>query len=147
MQSGHTYLQVLMVVGIITILAAVASPFYVQFQYRQRLYSVSDGLLSDLRLTQAKAMQSEQNDVWGIHVSDTDKAYVIFYGSSYNPTESNNMSVAYPDSISISPDQDVVFSEVEGLPDIGSTSFTVSSTNLSDTQTITINEEGQTDSN
>ncbi len=148
MPRGNSYLQVLLVVAMLTILAAVASPMYAQFQYRQRLHGTADILLSDIRLTQSKAMQSVKNNQWGIHINDTDKAYVLFYGSTYNPTETENYSVSYPNSISISPSQDIVFESITGQPISGSpTTISISSQNISETRSIVINEEGMTESN
>lgn len=148
MPRGNSYLQVLLVVAMLTILAAVASPMYAQFQYRQRLHGTADILLSDIRLTQSKAMQSVENNQWGIHINDSDKAYVIFYGSTYNPTESENYSVSYPNSISMSPNQDIVFQAITGLPDsAASTTISITSQNLNESRSIVINEEGMTESN
>lgn len=148
MPRGNSYLQVLLVVAMLTILAAVASPMYAQFQYRQRLHGTADILLSDIRLTQSKAMQSVKNNQWGIHINDSDKAYVIFYGSTYNPAEPENYSVSYPNSISISPNQDIVFQSITGLPDsASSTTINITSQNLNESRSIVINEEGMTESN
>lgn len=148
MPRGNSYLQVLLVVAMLTILAAVASPMYAQFQYRQRLHGTADILLSDIRLTQSKAMQSVKNNQWGIHINDSDKAYVIFYGSTYNPTEPENYSISYPNSISMSPNQDIVFQAITGLPEsASSTTINISSQNLNESRSIVINEEGMTESN
>lgn len=148
MPQGYSYLQVLVVVAVLTILAAVSSPFYVQFQYRQRLHSTADVLLSDIRLTQSKAMHGVEDDQWGVHISDGDKSYVVFYGSTFNAGEPNNFSVDYAASVSISPDQDIVFDAVTGIPSSGSsTTLSITSSNLSDTRYVTINSEGMTEAN
>ncbi len=142
---GFSYIQVLVVVAMLSILAAVSSPYYIQFQYKQRLHSSAEALLSDIRLVQGKAMQQMEDDQWGVHISDSDKAYVLFYGGTYNSTEANNMSISYVNSVSISPDQDIVFDPVTGAPTSGSdVTVTVSSSSLSETRTITINSEGMT---
>lgn len=148
MPRGTSYLQVLLVVAMLTILAAVASPMYAQFQYRQRLHGTADILLADIRYAQTKAMQSENASQWGIHINDTDKAYVLFSGSSYNPAEPENYTVSYPNSISLSPNQDIVFAPVTGQPDSGtSTTITINSQNLDEARSVLINTEGMTEAN
>ncbi|MBI2416161.1 MAG: GspH/FimT family protein [Candidatus Kerfeldbacteria bacterium] len=136
------YLQVLLVFAIIAILAAVASPFYLQFQSRQQLQAAAQTLLSDVRVTQAKAMERYQNTSWGIRLEDSNKQYVVF-------SDANNFTIPYANSITISsPDQDVQFSAVTGEPSNGSTTITISSSWLPDEPyTITINEAGNTELN
>lgn len=148
MPRGNSYLQVLLVVAMLTILAAVASPMYAQFQYRQRLHGTADILLSDIRLTQTKSIQSESNNQWGIHINDADKAYVIFYGTTYDPGESENYTVSYPNSISVWPNQDIVFESITGQPVSGvDTTISITSQNLNESRSIIINEEGMTETN
>lgn len=143
---GFNYIQVLLVFAIIAILAAAASPFYVQFQSRQQLQATATTLLSDIRLTQSRAMHRYQNDTWGIHIADSTKTYVLFYGSSYSASDSHNVPVVYPNSISLSPDQDVSLLSVTGQPSSGTAvTITVTSSRLpTESLTVTINAEGAT---
>lgn len=147
MPNGYSYLQVLIVIAIISIIAAAASPYYLNFQTRQQLSSTADVFLSDIRYVQGKSMQREQDNQWGLHVNDADKEYVLFYGTTYNSGESNNIPVSYPGSVSISPDTDLVFDAITGIP-ATSVSFTLTSSAFStESYTISINEEGTTEKN
>lgn len=142
MPNGFSYLQVLLVVAVITILGAVAAPYYVQFQSRQQLSETADRLLMDARYTQAKSMQREKNNQWGLHINDADKAYVLFYGSSYVPNQANNQTIEYSASLTVSPNQDIIFSPTTGLPASATTITVQSSTIPNDVKTIQINAEG-----
>lgn len=148
MRSGISYIQVLVVVAMIAILAAISSPYYLHFQSRQQLSATAETLLADIRLAQSKAMQRDKGDQWGIHINNTAGEYTIFYGELYSAVESNNITVQYPTNISLSPNQDISFAPVTGTPITGATSITVSSAAITtETYTITINDEGSTQIN
>lgn len=147
MRSGITYIQVLVVVAMIGILAAISSPYYLHFQSRQQLSATAETLLADIRLAQSKAMQRNNGDQWGIHIDNAAGEYTIYYGELYSASESNNITVPYPTNISLSPNQDISFAPVTGAP-TSATSITVSSSAIpTETYTITINDEGSTQIN
>ena len=144
MVRGYSYVQMLMVIALLAILAAVSSPYYLSWQQRQQVRSTSSMLLADLRYAQSRAMQREQDATWGMIVEDSSKQYVLFRGSTYAPTDSYNQTISYPDSIvvSASPSSQVVFAGLTGVPD-NATTLTITSTSLpSASNTITINAEG-----
>lgn len=145
--AGYSYLQILLVVALLAILAAVASPYYVRWQQQQRVQSTALVLRSDLQSAQTKAMQQYHNDTWGIRIDDSTKAYIIFHGSSYNATDSYNYEVAYPNSVSISPDQDIVFAPTTGaLNSATSVALTIVSTSTpTESASISINAQGLID--
>lgn len=149
MPKGFSYVQILLIVAIIAVLAASSAPYYLQFQVRQQLQSTSSILLADIRYAQSKAMQQAEHDQWGVHISDSDKEYVLYYGSTYSAAESNNVVIDYPASVSLSPDQDILFEPVTGVPTSGtSTTITVTSSAVpNESFTISINEEGRTSRN
>ncbi len=146
-RAGYSYLQILLVVALLAILAAVASPYYVSWQQQQRVQSTTLLLISDLQNAQTKAMQRYYNDTWGIHINDSAKAYTVFHGSSYSAMDSNNYAVTYPSSVSLSPNQDIVFSPSSGaLASASSVTITVTSASIAtETQTIYINAQGLID--
>jgi type IV fimbrial biogenesis protein FimT len=144
--AGYSYLQILLVVALLAILAAVASPYYVQWQQQQRVDSTALLLIADLQNTQTRALQRYYNDTWGVHIADSAKVYTVFHGTSYNSTDSYNYMVSYPSSVSVSPDQDIVFESGSGELDSGTTTITVTSTTLpTEAVTININEQGLID--
>ena len=86
-------------------------------------------------------MERVEDDAWGIHIADASKEYVLFYGSSYNAAEPNNITVQYPDTVSLSPDGDITFAAITGVPSTSAT-LTATSNTAGLTESITINEEG-----
>ena len=143
MRNGFSYVQILLIVAVISILGGVAAPYYVQFQTRQQLSEAVDRLVVDLRYAQTKAMQRAENNVWGVHIQDSTKEYVLFYGPGYTPSQSNNQTIGYANSVSVAPDQDIVFAPVTGLPNIPTTLTIQSSAIPDDIRTIEINAEGR----
>lgn len=145
--AGYSYLQILLVVALLAILAAAASPYYVRWQQQQRVQSTALVLRSDLQSAQTKAMQRYHNDTWGIRIHDSAKTYIIFRGSSYNAADSYNYAVSYPNSISISPDQDIVFTPTTGALDSAtSLALTIASTGTpTESASISINAQGLID--
>lgn len=143
MRDGFSYVQILLIVAVISILGAVSAPYYVQFQTRQQLSEVTDRLLVDLRYAQTKAMQQAEQNQWGIHIQDSDKAYVLFYGPIYSLSQSNNQTITYAGSMSVTPNQDIVFAPVTGIPTTPTTITIQSSAIPDDIRTIDINAEGR----
>jgi hypothetical protein len=115
-------------------------------QQQQRVDSTALLLIADLQNTQTRALQRYYNDTWGVHIADSAKVYTVFHGTSYNSTDSYNYMVSYPSSVSVSPDQDIVFESGSGELDSGTTTITVTSTTLpTEAVTININEQGLID--
>lgn len=144
MPSGYSYIQILVVLAIIVILAGVASPYYVQWQNRARLQSAADTLLADTWLTQTKAIQREHDAAWGLHINDASKQYVLFHGSTYSSSDVNNITVQYPSTVTISPSQDIAFNPVTGAVTSGSdVTFSLTSSSLPlESRSITIHAQG-----
>lgn len=142
--AGYSYIQLLLVIALLAILAAVASPYYLQWQQRQRIQSTALMLLSDLRLAQTRAQQRANDAPWGIRIDDASKTYVIFHGANYNPTDQYNFTVSYSSSINLSPNQTIVFAAVSGqlvTPD--ASTITVSAASLpNETELIVISPQG-----
>lgn len=147
LRAGYSYLQILLVIGLLAILAAVASPYYVRWQQQQRVQSTALVLISDLQSTQTRAMQRYYDAPWGIRISDSAKTYTVFHGSTFNASDSYNYTVSYPSSVSISPDQDIVFTPSSGeLDGASSVSLTIASNSTpTESSTISINAQGLID--
>lgn len=144
MARGYSYVQMLMVIALLAILAAVASPYYLRWQQGQQLRSVSAMLAADLRYVQSRAMQREHGDTWGIYIEDSQQQYSLFRGASYTPGDPYNQTISYPDSVTLnaSPSPTIAFSGLTGTVPTAVT-ITISSTSLpTDSKMITINEEG-----
>ncbi len=144
MARGYSYIQMLLVIALLALLAAVASPYYLSWQQRQNLRSTSSILLSDLRYVQSKAMQREQSASWGVYIDDSSKHYILFHGASYSASDPYNQTVSYPASVSInaSPTSEIAFA---GLTAAVASEITITMTSVSlpaASKTIHINEAG-----
>lgn len=144
MTRGYSYIQMLLVIALLAILAAVASPYYLSWQQRQNLRSTSSILLSDIRYVQSKAMQREQDASWGLYIDDSNKQYVLFHGASYSASDVYNQTVSYPSSVSItaSPTSEIALA---GLTGAVASEITITMTAVSlptASNTIHINAEG-----
>ena len=144
MARGYSYIQMLLVIALLALLAAVASPYYLAWQQRQNLRSTSSILLSDLRYVQSKAMQREQDASWGVYIDDSNKRYILFHGASYSAADVYNQTVTYPASVSIgaSPSSEIAFA---GLTATSPSEVTITMTSVSlqiASKTIHINAEG-----
>lgn len=144
MRYGYSYIQVLVVIAIMVILAGVASPYYIQWQNRERLQSATDTLLADLWLTQTKAMQRQFDAPWGIQFNDALKRYVIFHGATYVSSDPYNIVVDYPHTVTIASQPDILFSAVTGALTTGtSTTITLTTSSLpNESRSITIYAQG-----
>lgn len=143
MARGISYVQLLLVIALLAILAGISAPYLLSWQQRERVRTTATMLWADLHYAQSKAMQLELGEPWGIHIDDASKEYVLFSGTTYNPTDSNNEPIAYANSVSITPSTDLVFAGLTGEPITGTdTTLTVAATSGVATITITINAAG-----
>lgn len=77
--SGFTLVELLLVVSIITILAAVSLPAFSGFQKSQTLNDSAKKLKSDLRYIQNKSLSSVNGKAWGVHLTNNSSSYQFFY--------------------------------------------------------------------
>ncbi len=139
---GFSYIQLLLVITMLAVLAAVASPYYLSWQTRQQVRSTSAMLWSDLHYAQSRAMQLEQSDAWGVHINQSQHEYVIFHGSTYDSSDLYNETITYSDGVTITPDTDIAFAGLTGAVASDLTLTITANALPSESRTITINEEG-----
>lgn len=116
---GLTVVELLVVIGIITLLVAASVPAYWNFLNRYQLDANAEDMAQVLRLAQSKTMQSEGDVVWSVHlVSGAGGSFTLFQGSTF-VTRDTAFDEAHdlPASLSLSsttPDADISFVKVEG---------------------------------
>ena len=135
--KGFTFIEVLLVIGIIGVLVGLAIPFYQSFQVSSQLDNSTQEIVQTLRRAQARSMASESLSAFGVHFAG--RKFVLFQGAIYNPADPLNEAVDLPNTLTITPATDVVFSMTKGIPD--STNSILISTS-GESKTITINELG-----
>ena len=99
LQSGVTFAELLIVLGILVILIAITFPVFRIFQRESDLGNSSEKIINILRVAKNKTLASEEASQYGVHF-EADK-YVLFKGASYNPLAPENEIHNLPSSIEI----------------------------------------------
>ncbi|MFA5051936.1 MAG: prepilin-type N-terminal cleavage/methylation domain-containing protein [Patescibacteria group bacterium] len=138
--GGFSFIEVMMVMAVLVLLAGLAIPFYQSFQVSSGLDNTTREVASALRRTQGLAMGSQQWSAWGVHIGT--HQYVIFPGTVYNPSEPKNEIFTIPQSITLSSSAgaDIVFSRIKGETANAGT-LTLQTVN-NEAASITINQRG-----
>jgi len=138
-KRGFTFIELLIVIAIITVLLGLSVPVGINFYRKQQLDTVTNGIVQALRRAQLKAM-SQADYSFGVYVDNGYAGeYILFRGDSYGASDDQE-SFNVPSSFSFSGLSEIVFSELKGIPSAtGSIVFT-SGNNIG---TIYINEFGK----
>ncbi len=144
--AGFTLLEILVAVGILVILLAIAMAAYGNFSRQIDLDVTTQGMLSVLRDARSRTLASEAETNYGVHF-ETDK-YVLFPGAVYNASASANrvynLSSSEIYSINLNGGgSEVVFDRIRGTTDQDGNVGIRLVDNPSRTQTILIDPGGQ----
>ncbi len=134
-QSGYTFIELLLVIGLVAILAASATPFFSNFLLRNNYETTADALVSTLRKAQSYSLQNKNNAVWGACLSSG--KIRLYRGTCASPTFSEDFSV--PSTITITGFTDTAFSRPRGEP---SGSLAISVTSAIGAKTVTVSAAG-----
>ena len=110
--KGVSYIELLIVVGLIAIIGAFVSPFLSNFILRNNLETTIDNVVGTIRKAQSYSMDGKNNAIWGICLSDDNIR--LYTGSCNSPIISEDFSVS--SSISITGLSDTTFSRLRGEP-------------------------------
>jgi Tfp pilus assembly protein FimT len=142
LRAGFSYVQLLLVVALLVILAGISAPYYLTWQARQQLRTTSSMLWADLHYAQSRAMQREQDAGWGVHFDNSTHSYTLFHGSTYLSSDVYNETIQYSSNVTITPTTDIAFAGLTGEVTSPIT-YTITSNSLpTETETISINVEG-----
>lgn len=83
--NAFTLTELLVVIGVLVILSAMAVPAFHIFGKKSDVANGTQELMSALRLAQGKSLASENSSRWGVYfdVSSTPNDYTLFRGISY----------------------------------------------------------------
>ncbi|MDO8424316.1 MAG: prepilin-type N-terminal cleavage/methylation domain-containing protein [bacterium] len=82
-QSAFTLIEVLVVLGILTILVGLTIPAFRYFGSGASLKNSTGEVISILRTAQNKTLASEGANQWGVYFSTSTNQYVLFQGTNY----------------------------------------------------------------
>ena len=90
---GYTLTELVIVIGLISIFLGFITVNLVSYQRNASFFSVSESLISDIRMQQMKAMVGDTEarsaaDDYGIYFGTN--SYTLFHGNSYNASDPAN---------------------------------------------------------
>ena len=137
--GGFTLLEILLALGIISILLAMIVPVSLDFYKSQELETQTQFLIQTLREAQSKSMSVELDSPFGVYVGN--QSFILFKGNSYAGRDVQYDEIFdFPKIISLSGISEIVFSKSEGKPNIIGNIILSSNSNV---ETININEMGR----
>ncbi|HJX59605.1 hypothetical protein A2V61_02620 [Candidatus Woesebacteria bacterium RBG_19FT_COMBO_47_8] len=139
-ENGVTFIELLMVVALISILAATTSPFLARFFIQTNLDATVDKVVSTLKKAQSYSMDGKNNVAWGACLDGTNIR--LFRGTCGSPSFSEDFS--YPSSVGISGFSNVTFSTDRGEP---SSTLTITISASTGTKNLILNSAGELDIN
>ena len=115
-KKGFTLIEILLVVGIITIIAGLSVPFYRSFQVDQEMDIASKEILGTLRDAQNRSITGRDDITWGVHFDLSSNEYGIFQGTSFSSYSDDSYVVPNVIDMSTNFGDDVYFSKIIGAP-------------------------------
>lgn len=142
--KGFTLVELLITIGIATILLGLTTINLVNVQKNTSVGATVDTLIADMRNQQTKAMSGgAEGGNFGIFFNSSN-SYTLFHGSSYVPGDPTNFTVTLDDPISVSstyPGNVIIFSQGNG--EVGSeNTITINNTAGTEQKTLTVNRLG-----
>jgi prepilin-type N-terminal cleavage/methylation domain-containing protein len=137
--KGFTIFEVLIVIGISTVLLALALPVGFRFYQFQVADETTTGILSALRNAESRSRLGMEGDTFGVKLLPD--SYVLFQGDSYVArVVSHDETFPLPPGTSIeSAGDEIVFARVTGIP---SATGTIAITLYDRTHEIEVNDAG-----
>jgi prepilin-type N-terminal cleavage/methylation domain-containing protein len=144
--QGFTMVELLLVMGIFTVLSSIATVSLAKFERNASLSSEVNTIIPDLKEQQIKAMAGDGEgsgsiNNYGVHITAT--SYTLFQGT-YVAGNSSNLVVTLPANIQLSttfPSSEILFAKGSGEV-TGPNTLTLTDMTNSHTKTITINKYG-----
>lgn len=120
-QKGFTLLELVVVIGIITLISGIVTVNLIKFQRTASISAAITVLTADMKRQQLKAMSGATeggttSDNYSIYFQSD--RYTLFHGSTYNASDLSNYIVILEKNISFStinlPDNTIVYSQLSG---------------------------------
>lgn len=121
-KRGFTLLEILLVIGVLVVIAAMSRDFYGSFVGGAQLDENASTIIYDIRNTRDKAMNGQDDRLWGIHFVNGGADYYETFSSPTNysdPAKAVNVTSYLKTGITFSyPSEgqnvDIIFSKIGG---------------------------------
>lgn len=148
---SFTLVELLIVVGIVGLLVALAFPALHDFRLASSLDNATEEIINALRLTQNKTTASEGDSVWGIYFSTNTlpHQYTLFKGENYASRDmladevSKISETVLISEINLGGNPEIVFNKVSGESRQSGSIKLISKADSSQSRTIYIETSGQ----
>lgn len=139
-QQGFTFIEILLVLGIVAVLAVTAVPVFQSLQTRNELDTASMVIAHTWRRAQALSQSSVKDSQWGVHLQAG--AITLFRGPNYALRDTNDDEIfSVSNVLAFSGLTDLVFSKLSGDPLVTGT-VTITATDIAESRQISINQKG-----
>ncbi len=145
-QIGFTLIELIIVISLITIIALIVIPPFLEFRRTQVLSGETESVISLVNLARSRTLAAKNDINYGIHFSADE--VTVFPGDNYVDGGADNLEVslsagAVISDISLSDGGPViVFERLTGFPDVIGTVTVSLSSDPSQNNVIIINEAG-----
>lgn len=140
-KTGFSLIEMLLVLVILVLLAAVSLPLALNFYQNQQLEVKENEVVQALRKAQFRAMAGKEDSSFGVYFFSN--KFILFKGASFLSRDSRfDEEFEMPKAISRSGLSEIVFSKLEGIPSLTG-NIILSAGNRS--ETISINGIGTID--
>lgn len=137
--EGFTFLEILLSIAILSLLATISLPIYQSLQTRNDLDIATVGIVQTLRRAQILAQSVDGDMSWGVQMQAGD--FTLFKGDSYATRDQNFDEIfEMPQHIISTGISEIVFSKFTGLP--FSTGAIILTSNNNETRNIILNTKG-----
>ena len=124
-KSGVTFIELLVIISVLTILIAISGQVFVFFQKESGLNNTVEEIISVLRLSQNKTLASEEADQYGVYFNTSIEPheYILFKGPDFISRDiSYDKIYTLPQNlelydIDLAGSNEVVFDRLTGLTD------------------------------
>lgn len=137
---GFTFIEIIVVLAIVSIISLMGSSFYSRFLTQNSVTNTTDHLISQLRKSQGFSIMGKQTGgVWGAKYTTSPIKQITLYLQG-NPAFDEDYPVN--ENITISPEFDVLFEHLSGVPTGATFPLTITITGNNSSESLTINSQG-----